>query len=340
MRCPTFLLLLGLLLPFAQDASAAVRKPVNVQQPVTKLTKGSSNVTRDPRTGAPLPQLTFESCPAIRDAIIEFDGQTRTTGNNVYKCVTEQAAIVAFVANQTCAPPRLPETKQESCPAGSTGTFTQTRAWTIAPYPTCEMPGAWLPQVPSAIECPLAPLPAPTGVTATAFSTTEIRLRWNPVPDAVSYSVRRCSSADCDPASQPQLICTQQLQQPHVTLPSGVTIRYQIGASRTANCGEVGALSLPIVSATTPTGPVIEPGVCTALTCPLSWSYGGPTADGFRIVYGQSPTQLPQSIQVAGAVFERAVTVPAPGVWYFAVIASRQGQDSPLSNIEMRTVRQ
>lgn len=94
-------------------------------------------------------------------------------------------------------------------------------------------------------------------------------------------------------------------------------------------------------------------GSCTGRTCRLEWTYNGPTAEGFRFVYGRSATALAGSVQLpigsltstdlpapeVGKRFTGAVTLPDAGTWYIASITYGSGTDSPLSNIISRTVQ-
>lgn len=314
---------------------------VSLWRGTSKLSDSSNRVV-DPATKA-LTVLMPDNCPGIRDRIIQQDALTRTSGSATYRCQVDLRAAVTFNANG-CQPPRAAEKQTVNCPAG-TGTFEQTRTWTVAPYPTCEIAGAWLPLAPTDNDCPPTQLPAPTGVTATAISTSEIRVRWNVVPDAVAYSVRRCINATCDPMAFTALRCTQLLEQAHVTLPAGITVRYQIQAARTADCsGELSLPSSPIVSATTftadtPSEPTIAR-ACSSRVCDVSWMPIGP-ADGFRIFYSRTNgTWANAPVQVTpGTVTQADVTMPDVGVWYFAVKSFIGGTESPLSNVIVRDVQ-
>lgn len=346
--------MLGLL---ANPAFAALATDPIPNNRTVKMMKGSSTLTRDPRTITAQnptgdvwsPALTPENCVPTRDALIRFDALTRQSGSNVYKCVIEYSAPVTFKANATCAPPRAPETRQVACPNDPSRLFTQTQTWTVAPAPTCEIAGGWVPATPTAEQCPPPQLAAPTGVTATPVSTSEIRVKWNVVPGAVAYSVRRCIGSSCDPMGFTALRCTQLLEQPHVTLPAGITVRYQVQASRTADCsGELGPPSTPVVSATTFTTTPTEPGpeppappsACTGRVCEVTWTHDGPTADGFRVVYGRRETELTGAVQVVpGSVRRTTVTMPETGVWYFGCLAFIGANTSPVSNIIVRTVQ-
>lgn len=353
-----FLLMLGVMLWLAVMSRAA--EAAVVQDPIpnnvsVRIMKGSSTLTRDPRTitadrplGDPMPTLTTDNCVGIRNDIIRFDGLTRTTGANVYKCVVEYSAPVTFKANPTCPSPPPDQTRPGTCPAGTQGSWTQTGTTTYSAAPACAPTVTWRPVMPPEGACTPTPppaLPAPTGVTATPVSTSEIRVRWGIVPDAVAYSLRRCIGVSCDPLAVPALRCVQGLEQSHVSLNPGITVRYQVQAARTADCsGELSLPSDPPVSATTlatPVPPEQQPSSCVGRTCTLRWSYSGtPPAEGFRVVYGRSATTLPGSKQfTGGSLTAGEVTLTEGGTWFFAVIAFGGGNDSPLSNIITLTVQ-
>lgn len=278
-------------------------------------------------------------------ACIAADSERRVVTTR-YQLRYPNRYVTVTYTRPTCAPPRAPETQQVACPNNPERLFTQTRTWTVAPYPTCEIAGAWLPATPSATDCPPIQLPAPTGVQAAAVSTSEIRVQWNVVPDAVAYSLRRCIGATCDPLSVSRLLCTQSLTANHVTLGAGVTVRYQVEAARTSDCsGTLSNPSTPVVSATTFTTtpdpePEQPPTACTGLVCEVSWTHDGPAADGFRVVFGASSNELVRSVQVVpGSVRRTTVTMPAPGVWHFGCLAYIGANTSPVSNIIVRTVQ-
>jgi hypothetical protein len=280
------------------------------------------------------------SSEAAMLACIAADAERRATSTR-YQLRYPNRYVSVTYTTPTC--PALPasETRAATCPSGTTGTFPQTRSYTAAAYPTCSIAGAWLPATPPEGTCPPTQLPAPTGVVATVVSTSEIRVRWNVVPDAVAYSLRRCIGATCDPMSVPRLTCTQQLEQAHVTLNPGVTVRYQVEASRAADCsGQLGLPSSPVVSATTLTvTPTPVTRACTSRVCDVSWTPDGP-ADGFRVFYSRTDgTWAIAPVQVAGSVTRTNVTMPETGIWYFAVKAFIGGTESPLSNVIVRDVQ-
>jgi hypothetical protein len=334
----------GMLGIAVNPAYAAIATTTDVT--AVKLYRGSTIIAAsDPNNARYVANFTPEACRLRKALEIEAEGPTRTSGTATYNCQVEERTTVAFAPDPTCDPPREPETQQVACPNDPTRSFTQTRAWTIAPHPTCEVAGAWLPATPSETDCPPPELAVPSGVTATTVSTSEIRVTWNVVPDALAYSLRRCIGSSCDPMAFTALRCVQGLAQSHVTLNPGITVRYQVQASRTADCtGELSQPSVPPVSATTledttPPPPPPPPVACADRVCRLNWSHPGEVAaEGFRIVFGLDEGELTRVVQV-GAVTTAQVTVPAAGTWYFAVIAFAGGNDSPLSNIQSQQVQ-
>lgn len=346
-------LILSILLFVSVTAHAAstqvLSTGVSLWRGTSKLSDASNRVV-DPATNV-LTALTPENCPGIRDRIVTRDALTRTTGTATYRCQVDLRALVTFRPNPTCAPPRAPETQQVACPNDPQRMFTQVRTWTIAPAPTCEIAGAWLPLTPSATDCPPTQLAAPTGVEATAISTSEIRIKWGVVPDAVAYSVRRCINATCDPMAFPRLACTQRLDQAHVTLNPGITVRYQVQAARTADCsGELSAPSSPAVSATTLTSTPLPPDPEPEPTDPAQLLWTPPTRNtdgssltnlaGYRISYGTTPEALSQTVQLANpGVTVYTISGLAPGTYYFAVRAyTSTGTESVNSNIVSKVV--
>lgn len=319
---------------------------VSLWRGTSKLSDANNRVV-DPANNT-LTVLSPENCSGIRDRIIARDALTRTTGTATYRCQIDLRASVTFRPN-TCATPRAPATRQVACPNNPERMFTQTQTWTVAPYPTCEIAGAWLPATPSVTDCPPTQLPAPTGVEATAVSTSEIRVRWNVVPDAVAYSLRRCIGATCDPLSRTPLLCTQTLEARHVTLNPGVTVRYQVEAARASDCsGELSAPSSPLVSATTLTSTPPDPQPEPVGTASVSWT--PPTQNtngtsltnlaGYRIHYGLNAEELVQTVQLANpGSSSYTISSLTPGTYYFAVRAyTSGGTESVNSNIVSKVV--
>lgn len=189
----------------------------------------------------------------------------------------------------------------------------------------------------------LSQLPMPTGVVAKAESTATIKVSWNPVADAVAYSIQRCLGEGC--TNFTQLSCIQALSRVHGALNPGTTVRYKVAGARDASCAQLGVLS-GIEQATTLTGttpppdPEQPPSACTGTVCQLNWTHDDPVAEGFRVVYGRSATELTQVAQVTpGSARATELKMPTTGVWYFAVKAFAGGNESPVSNIVVRAVQ-
>jgi hypothetical protein len=90
-------------------------------------------------------------------------------GGSTARSVTVQVAAPP----PTCtAPQPATETRTAACPAGTTGSWTQTRSYVSAPYPTCWTATAWLPTAPPAGAC-VAVNPAPTMSFSAAPSSIE-----------------------------------------------------------------------------------------------------------------------------------------------------------------------
>jgi len=149
--------ILSLLLLFAATtANAAVSI---AESTVVTLLRGSSS------------QGTFPSWEACRErALALAQADTRTTGSVTYACQAEKRQFVAtYTANPPPPPPACPpqpaaETQTVQCPAGTTGTWVQTRNFVSAPAPTCWTAGAWTPASAPAGACTAVPPPPPTPV--------------------------------------------------------------------------------------------------------------------------------------------------------------------------------
>jgi len=72
--------------------------------------------------------------------------------------------------SQTCGAAPATATQTVACPAGTTGSWTQTHGWTAAPYPTCWTANSWTPTSPPAGSCTTA---ATTWKTAASETVSE-----------------------------------------------------------------------------------------------------------------------------------------------------------------------
>lgn len=62
-----------------------------------------------------------------------------------YTCRTRTSVAVTVTTGDTCGARPADESRTQSCPSGTTGTWTQTRTYTSAAYPTCWTAGSWTP---------------------------------------------------------------------------------------------------------------------------------------------------------------------------------------------------
>ena len=86
-----------------------------------------------------------------------------------YTCRTSTGVVVKITADPpppppSCAAPQpAAETQTVQCPAGTTGSWQQTRTYSAAVYPTCWTAGAWSPTAAPAGACVTPPPPPPAG---------------------------------------------------------------------------------------------------------------------------------------------------------------------------------
>lgn len=119
---------------------------------------------------------TREACEEAAQAEARRVGATRETGAAVYTCVIRHNVIATFRPNPTTPPPQPCATvspRQQFCPAGTTGTWTQNPI--VSPAPACTV--TWTPSAPPATACVLIPPPdpdpVPGGITLSWTAPTE-----------------------------------------------------------------------------------------------------------------------------------------------------------------------
>lgn len=72
----------------------------------------------------------------------------------------------------------------------------------------------------------------------------------------------------------------------------------------------------------------------------LRWDHDGLNLEGFRVVYGASPTAMTQAVMVPVATARTyLLTNLAPGTYYFSVYAYGGGNDSLPSNVISKTIQ-
>jgi fibronectin type 3 domain-containing protein len=145
------------------------------------------------------------------------------------------------------------------------------------------------------------PVPAPTGLTATATSAREVLLTWNPVDVAVSYRVLW----GVDPNEMATLDTTTQTSYTHRFLAPGTTYVYAVQA-----VSRKGALSAPsgVVAVTTPPeAPAgVEAEVIKADEVRLSWSPADGATSYAVSVVADDGSETPATVLDIG---ERGATV-------------------------------
>lgn len=101
------------------------------------------------------------------DTQAQCDAAARAANRTrVYTCERRLDAVAAVVVPPTCTTPRPAASQILQCPAGQTGSWTQTRTVTAATYPTCWETGAWTPAGAPAGACtPIVTPPPPPPAT-------------------------------------------------------------------------------------------------------------------------------------------------------------------------------
>jgi hypothetical protein len=254
----------------------------------------------------------------------------------------------------TCPAKPADDTRAGVCPAGTTGSWTQTRTYSSAASPICWQAGEWLPVAPPAGACsapPPATLPAVTGISATVSASTtslgnyNVALSWLTVAGAERYAIERCTGASCT-SNFIALGTTTNTAYTNSNIPAGLTYRYRISGTSATATGTWSALRS--VTTPTPTTPPPPPPAGTG-TASLSWTPPTQNTDGtaltnlagYRIVYGTAAGSLTRTIQVPNAALSTyIVDALAAGTWYFAVSAyTSAGLESVLSNTVTKTVQ-
>jgi len=70
-----------------------------------------------------------------------------------YTCRTATSIAITVTASTTCPARPADETRSQTCPSGTTGTWSQSRTYTSAAYPTCWTAGSWTPSTAPAGYC-------------------------------------------------------------------------------------------------------------------------------------------------------------------------------------------
>lgn len=210
------------------------------------LTEGPFTLYRS-GVAQPTTYATYTECRTELGARAE--AEARTSGILTWACRQNVSA------RYSPCQPRADVSRETNCPAGTTGTWTQTHSWITAPAPECWTATAYVPTAPLPPACPpivvadTQPPTAPASATATVVSSTEIRFDWGAATDNVGVTasaVEACAGVSC--TSFLELWRGSGTRQYLHTVAAGSTWSYRARAGDFA--GNWGAYS-PIATATT-----------------------------------------------------------------------------------------
>jgi hypothetical protein len=252
------------------------------------------------------------SSEAAMLACIAADAERRATTTR-YQLRYPNRYVTVTYARPTCPAAPAPITETRTCPAGTTGTWSQTGTSTVGPAPTCTVTVTWEPATPSAEQC------VPIQAEQWTFCANEYQ--------TCSFTGTRRVRFGLN---------TSWVERDLTAVGGGVPCRLATFGSDpvvgvTKRC-ELRALS-------TEPEPTV-PRACTSRVCDVSWTPDGP-ADGYRIFFSKiDGTWANTPVQVTpGTVTQSNVTMPETGIWYFAVKAFIGASESPLSNVVVRDVQ-
>jgi len=159
-------------------------------------------------------------------------------------------------AAPVCPAKPADETQTAQCPAGSTGSWSQTRTYSSVAAPACWTAGEWIPATAPAGAC-VADLTAPvlsaTRVDGAVAGRHSANLSWSAVQGAATYEIERCTAAGCTRFAP--LATVAALAYANTGLPGGFTWRYRVRAIDGARQGQFSN----VVDVTTPAPPPPEP---------------------------------------------------------------------------------
>lgn len=162
------------------------------------LTEGPFTLYRS-GVAQPTTYATYTECRT--ELGTRAEAEARTSGILTWACRQNVAARYSSCPSRPADVPR-----ETNCPAGTTGTWTQTHSWITAPAPVCWTATAYVPTAPLPPACPPIVVPdtqpptAPASATATAVSSTEIRYDWSAATDNVGVAgtaVECCVGTSC-----------------------------------------------------------------------------------------------------------------------------------------------
>lgn len=263
-------------------------------------------------------------------------------------CVMDYPSKTVVVNLPTASPlPACPakpadDMQVATCPAGSTGTWTQTRAYSMAAAPTCWTAGEWTPRSPPAGAC-VVDLVAPTNLTATLVPDApwnSVTLVWGAVGGATLYEVERCTLPLCKQFEALSTVAV--LAYANTGLPGGPTWRYRVRAVDSTRKGPYSAhvdIHVPVY-----VPPPVAGTATISWTPPTTNSDGTPLTNlaGYRLWYRRfiDPEGADTMVAVNGpAVTSYVVTGLSSGTWVFRVTAvTASGAESLSSSSATRVV--
>lgn len=144
---------------FASAQTVTVTPSPIVLDATCDLYRGTSIVRRD-----------VANTPAAIAEAMRADALGRRIDGN-YTCRTSTPGFADYnAATPTCGPVSPPETRTQTCPAGTTGSWSQTRSFSNGTPPACNVAGPWLPASAPAGSC--TPIVTPPATGALHFSPT------------------------------------------------------------------------------------------------------------------------------------------------------------------------
>lgn len=301
----------------------------------TYTLKFGGKVVKD-QNGNEIKPETWDECMALRRAK-EIEQSTRTISSSTFECMRSGKAVVKWGRSPpTCTTPR-PEDgfREQQCPTGTVGIWTQTHSWTQAAYPDCSWSATpWTPEVapPGMCAVPNNPptisgAPATSVVAGQSYSFTPVAVDAD--GDSLTFTIASRPTWATFNASTGRLSGTPAVAN------VGNFSNIRIGVSD----GEASA-TLPAFTIT-----VTQPAsrsIRVSWTAPTHNTNDTPLTNlaGYRIHYGRSATALSETLQLSNAgLTSYLIENLAPGTWFFAVSAySTAGVQSEMSNIASKVV--
>jgi len=182
---------------------------------------------------------------------------------------------------------------------------------------------------------PVSTPTVPTGVTASAVSSTQVNLTWTAVPSATSYKIYRTTSSSLIPV----LVGTSLTPTFGDTdLTKSTTYYYAVSAVGTSGESgqsvQVSATTLSSSSMASPIGLTAIPTSSSQIN--LSWgSVSGATS--YTIYISTSPTGNFRGIVSTGTTSATSVGLSAGTTYYYTVTATGKGAQSPQSAVVSAT---